>query len=77
MQFQSGPYLRVKSPITKDGSNILIVDGQVQYKDTYLPMSAKKYMEAQNSLLPGNLKKIIQVVGMEEKRGPGRPPKSE
>lgn len=77
MHFQQGPYLRIKSPITTDGANILIVGDRVQYKETHLPMSAKKYMEAQNAKLPGNLKKIIEVVGGEEKRGPGRPPKTE
>lgn len=77
MQFQSGPYLRVKSPITTDGINIKLSGDRVQYKITELPLTAKRELEKQNAKLPDNLKKIIEVVGMEEKRGPGRPPKSE
>lgn len=58
----SGSYLRVLTPRTSNGVNLIVVDGQVQYKETSLPMSAKRYIEEQNRKLPDHLKKIIEVV---------------
>lgn len=58
----NGSYLRVLTPRTSNGVNPIIVDGQVQYKETSLPMAAKRHLEEQNRKLPDHLKKIIEVV---------------
>lgn len=57
-----GSYLRVLSPRTTNGTNILVENGQVVYKEAHLPLSAKKALEKQNEKLPSSLKKVIEVV---------------
>lgn len=61
-------YLRVLSPKTRNGNDLVIgEDGRVEYKETHLPMSSKRYMELQNAKLPDHLKKKIEVVYDEER----------
>lgn len=66
MYFQ-GTYLRVSTPETVNGLVPKIgPDGQVVYKETFLPLSAKKSLEAKNQRLikkgHGHLKMIIEQV---------------
>jgi hypothetical protein len=57
-----GSYLRVLTPITTNGTNIKLEKGVAQYKETFLPLTAKKELEAQNRSLPEHLRKEIEVV---------------
>lgn len=66
--FFTGNYLRVSSPVTTNGTNPKIgEDGRVEYKETLLPLTARKALESQNKKLPEHLRKKIEVVesGME------------
>src|SRR6186713_1919760 len=59
----NGPYLRVLTPRTTDGTSPLIgADDKVQYKEAHLPLSAKAALEDQNRKLPKYLQKRIEVV---------------
>jgi hypothetical protein len=60
----NGPYLRVLSPRTSNGSNLLIDEAskQVQYREDHLPMSAYKHLITLNKSTPKHLQKIIEVV---------------
>ena len=61
--FTQGPYLRVLSPRTTNGNNLLINErGMVEYKEDHLPYSAKRYIEQYNAKLPQHLRKKIEVV---------------
>lgn len=63
MNFISGDYLRVTSVQTEDGSRPkLDENGRQMYKETELPLTAKKYMEKRNELLPNHLKMKIEIV---------------
>lgn len=55
-------YLRVVTPVTEDGNRPRIVNGQQVFKETALPLSAKKMMIEQNKNLPVHLRKIIEEV---------------
>lgn len=58
-----GDYLRVLSPRTADGNRPMIgEDGRIIYKETELPMSAKKALDFWNKKLPPHLQKVIEVV---------------
>lgn len=65
MYFNSS-YLRVVTPVTEDGNRPKLFNGQQVYKETALPLSAKKHLEEQNRNLPAHLKKIIEVVSNDE-----------
>ncbi len=54
--------LRVVSPVTEDGNRPKIDPDTKQaiYKETFLPMTAKKALEEQNRRLPNHLKKSIE-----------------
>lgn len=67
MYFNSS-YLRVVTPVTEDGNRPKLFNGQQVYKETALPLSAKKHLEEQNRKLPAHLKKIIEVVSSDEDR---------
>lgn len=84
-------YLRVVSPVTEDGNRPKIVNGQQVFKETALPLSAKKMLTEQNRNLPVHLRKIIEEVhnndvqpvvtnesvkAQPERRKPGPKPKS-
>jgi hypothetical protein len=55
-------YLRVVTPVTEDGNRPRIVNGQQVFKETALPLSAKKHLKEQNKTLPVHLRKIIEEV---------------
>lgn len=55
-------YLRVVTPVTEDGNRPRIVNGQQVFKETALPLSAKKMLMEQNRNLPVHLRKIIEEV---------------
>lgn len=60
-----GAYLRVETPRTIDGTVPLIIDGIQQYKESHLPLSARKSLERKNERLPGHLRHKIEEVGGE------------
>lgn len=55
-------YLRVVTPVTEDGNRPRIVNGQQVFKETALPLSAKKMLLEQNRNLPVHLRKTIEEV---------------
>lgn len=65
MVFQ-GSYLRVTTLKTVDGTMPLIIDGKPQYKEDFLPLSARAHLEAQNKDLPEMLRKKIEVINGEQ-----------
>jgi len=91
MYFTSS-YLRVVTPVTEDGNRPRIINGQQVFKETALPLSAKKHLMEQNRTLPVHLRKIIEevhnndvqpvvtnesaAVPQVERRKPGPKPKS-
>jgi len=76
----TGSYLRVITPKTTNGIIPQIIDGEAQYNETFLPLSARKQLEAKNRRLLRNgfkhLAMEIEVVGeiipsvVIKKRGP-------
>lgn len=55
--------IRVLSPKTVDGNRPKIgADGRIEYKEEFLPITAKRPLERQNNRLPDHLKKKIEVV---------------
>lgn len=74
-------YLRVLTPQTIDGTNLKYSDDgeRVLRKETHLPVTARKFLEAENANLPEQLRHRIEEVENEEpvrpKGKPGRPPK--
>lgn len=59
-----GAYLRVLTPITNDGTNPLYdEDRQPRYKESHLPLSARKHLERNNNRRPNQIKHIIEEVG--------------
>lgn len=65
----NGTYLRVLTPRTTNGMIPKTVNGEVQYRETLLPLSAKKQMEKKNARLTKHgfkhLVSIIEEVGTE------------
>lgn len=61
MVFQ-GTHLRVLTPRTVDGVTPVLLDGVLQYKEEFLPLSAKPFLETHNKDLPEILRKKIQVI---------------
>lgn len=63
----TGPYLRVTTPKTTNGIIPLIINGKPQYQESFLPLTAKKSLEAKNKRLTRNgfmhLAAEIEVVG--------------
>lgn len=64
-----GAYLRVITPKTTNGTLPLILNGEVQNKEAFLPLTAKKQLEKKNVRLTkngfGHLVSHIEVVGDE------------
>lgn len=59
----SGSYLRVLTPKTQNGVIPLQgPDGRVVYKESHLPLTARKYLDRKNKKLPQYLKHIITEV---------------
>lgn len=67
MTFLNGDHLRVVSPLTTDGTSLKYGEnGQVMYKETLLPLTAKKSLILQNTRLPAHLKKKIEIISANE-----------
>lgn len=82
MNFLNGDHLRVVTPVTVDGDRPKIENGQQVYKETQLPLTAKKHLEERNSALPKHLKMEIEVVKSvrdipDQQLRPAQEPKSE
>lgn len=59
----NGPYLRVLTPRTTNGNNPLLNEhGQLQYKESHLPISAQFHLDKLNRSTPQHLRKKIEVV---------------
>lgn len=63
----TGPYLRVTTPKTTNGIIPQIINGEPQYNETFLPLTARKQLEAKNRRLLKNgfrhLVAELEVVG--------------
>lgn len=63
MSFTDTKHLLVTSVQTEDGLRPKLDEkGQQMYKETQLPLTAKRHMEKRNALLPNHLKMKIEVV---------------
>jgi hypothetical protein len=63
MTFLNGDHLRIVSVITEDGIRPKLDEtGRQMYKETLLPLTAKKHMDERNRELPKHLKMTIEVV---------------
>jgi hypothetical protein len=63
MYFLNGDHIRVVTPITVNGVIPKLDEhGMQAYKETFLPLTAKKFIEEQNLNLPNHLKKIIEII---------------
>ena len=63
MSYFEGPYLRVLTPVTSNGTNLVYrADGSVQYKEQHMPLSSRKNLEAKNRSLPEHLRHKIEIV---------------
>lgn len=62
--FYNGPYLRVLTPRTKNGTELLIDEttGATQYREAHLPITARRKLESLNKNLPQYLRKQIEVI---------------
>lgn len=69
--------LLVKVPITTNGINPVMINGQIQYKEVKLAMGAKKDLEKINAKLPEHLKRIITVVNDTPKKAEAKKAKDE
>jgi hypothetical protein len=74
MSFFKGNYLRVLTPRTVDGVNLKYTtrNGQMVpvYKETHLPLSARKELEKENLTRPNQVKHVIEEVGGSESYNP-------
>lgn len=78
-------FLRVETPITSDGINLKYDEnGKVQYKTTFLPITAKKEIERNDARSPKHLQKKITVMSGDTDTPepaatgkPGRKPKTD
>lgn len=63
----TGPYLRITTPRTTNGIIPKLQNGQQVFKETFLPLSAKKQIEKKNARLIKrgfkHLVSTIEVVG--------------
>jgi hypothetical protein len=63
MTFLNGDHLRIVSVITVDGVRPKLDEtGQQMFKETLLPLTARKNLEERNQGLPKHLKMKIEVV---------------
>jgi hypothetical protein len=68
--FNGRPYLRVLTPRTTDGVNLLYDENlQVKYKESHFELTARAALEKENLTLPRQLRHIIKVMdGPEDMR---------
>lgn len=58
-----GKHLRVRTPLTTNGVNLdYDSNNQVQYKTTFLPLTAKRNITSNNAKKPVHLRAIIEEV---------------
>jgi hypothetical protein len=59
----TGPYLRVLTPKTTNGILPLIINGEQQYREDFLPLTARKQLEAKNRRLQksGNNHLLVDI----------------
>lgn len=57
-----GDYLRVLTPETIDGVVPKTVNGRVVYKESHLPVTARKFIEKKNLKRPDHLKHQITLI---------------
>lgn len=60
--FFDGPYLRVLTPETSDGVNLMMVKDKKVYRESHLPLTARKHLERKNLKLPEHLRHKIEEV---------------
>lgn len=65
-----GKYLKVMTPQTTNGTDLKIDDetDKIVYKESHLPLSALKSLEAQNEQLPKSLRKKITIIDSDIQR---------
>lgn len=69
-------YIRVTTPQTSDGTTLRYTDDQrLITKETHLPLTAKKFIDAENDTLPQHLRHKVEVVTNEspKSKAPGKP----
>ena len=66
--FGGKAYLRVLTPQTTDGTNLRYDEAteRVIKKETHLPLTARKFLEAENEQLPAQLRHVISEVDGDE-----------
>lgn len=63
--FNGRPYLRVLTPRTTDGKNLLYdKDLRIRYKESHFELSARAALEKENLTRPVQLRHIIKVMGL-------------
>lgn len=62
MSFFHGDYLRVLTPQTVDGINLMYENDKPVYSEQHLPLTARKFLEKENEKLPNQLKHKIELV---------------
>lgn len=85
LPIQGKKFLKVETPITIDGINLKYdQNNQVQYKETFLPITAKKEIERNAARLPKQLQPKITVMSGDTDTPepaatgkPGRKPKTD
>lgn len=59
----TGPYLRITTPRTTNGIIPKLSNGQQEFKETFLPLSAKKAIEGKNArLIKRGFKHLISTI---------------
>lgn len=56
------PYLRVITPLTTNGNIPLLKNGQQQFEETFLPLSARKHIERRNARIAKTLPHLIAKI---------------
>lgn len=71
-------YLRVLTPQTIDGVNLAYdEDKKPIFKETHLPLTAKKYLEIENENRPQQIKHTLEVVDVKKEVKLDKTPKVE
>lgn len=76
VSYLKGLHLKVEVPITTNGIDVVMKDDAIQYKASFLPLTARKLLEKKNEKLPPFLRMKFTEVDP-GKKGPGRPKKED
>ena len=57
-----GDYLRVSKPVTTNGMVPKMINGEIVYKESHLPVTALKNLNKRNDKLPSHLKMKIDRI---------------